>query len=144
MKLEDIEDMIITKEKEYWSKGSEDKIAYSKYVQYITNSDYFVWVEETSAGIEALQLIDKYPDSVRERVLNAHNKKKACADYNQIGDYYEMILFYLDGSGHIDVQIQKTTTKEHLWELLQLANFVEANLMISGDIIINESVIANL
>ncbi|RAJ77592.1 hypothetical protein CLV59_107359 [Chitinophaga dinghuensis] len=100
---------------------------------------------ETQGGIATLQNIDKFPESHRQNIIDKLNKKQALVDYNFEEGYHELMIFYHEDAGDISIEIQKPTTIEHLRELLHLANYVGAKLMImEEDIVIDDSIIEDL
>lgn len=55
-----------------------DIIDYPKWVEYIeSNSDYFIWYENTEDGISVAQQLDKVPEWAKEGILYTLNRKVA-------------------------------------------------------------------
>lgn len=145
MKIKNIKDLWISKEKFDYILNVKNKIEYEKWVWYVDNNKkYFTWYENTQRGIEAKSKIDEVPEDFRDDVLTSLNKKKAYAEFNNKKGLYEIIISFNQNTGVISTTFMKKITKQHLIMLLEMANYLDAYLLNTGKTIIDEKVIEEL
>ena len=127
--------------------GKEDcieKLDHSKWVEFIENhKDYFIWYEETEAGIYRKNNMDKVPDWAREQVIRELNKTDVNAEYNKKKGYYE-IRVYFGIDGIIRIYFQKKITYRNLEILLDMAKHLDALLLKNEKNVIDEKFIEKL
>ena len=140
-----ITDPWIAKEKFKNISKIEKKLSYDSYIEFIdTYQDYFTWEEETEQGKNTLENLHKIPKSFRDGILKSHNKQKANAEFNLKKGYYEISLNFNHDLGVIGTTFQKKIKKHHLELLLEMANHLEALLLINGTTIVDENTLNKL
>ena len=142
--MKKIKDLYIAKEKFSNINKMEKKIDYEKWKKFIdTHKDYFTWEDDTADGIYRKNNIDKIPEWAREGILNSQ-KGKALAEFNKKKGWYEVVLSFHKDLGIITTTFQKKIEKKHLLHLLELANYLDALLLIDGKTVIDQQFIEEL
>lgn len=140
-----ISDPWISKEKFKNISKIEEKLTYDSYIEFIdAHQDYFTWEEETEQGKNTLKNLDEIPKSFRDGILKSHSKQKANAEFNSKKGYYEVIVQFNEDLGVIRTTFQKKIKKHHLELLLEMANHLDALLLVDGIKIINEETLNEL
>jgi hypothetical protein len=118
------------------------KLEYEKWVDYINkNLDYFTWYEDTKDGKNLKKNLHEVPESFLDKIVNSLSKTKVLAEYNEKKGFYEIVISYSQKYGVINMTYQKKITKEHLQRLLEMANYLDALLLVDGKYVINEKFI---
>lgn len=122
-----------------------DEIDYSKWVDFInSNSEYFIWYENTDAGKEALKTIDKVPDWAKERVSYSLNKKRAYSTNKLMKKPTELVVTYSESDSRVGISLEINLDKEVAMILISMAKHLDALLLKNGSEIINEDVLEEL
>ena len=125
--------------------NNNEELDYSKWVEYIMQySDYFTWREDTEDGKQTLAEIDKVPENFRERVLGGLNKCCCYADYNNKKGYYDVSVGFLSEYNRISINFERPLIVNDLKRFLDMANHLDALLLINGKTIIDEKLIESL
>ncbi|CAI9429310.1 PH domain-containing protein [Candidatus Ornithobacterium hominis] len=112
--------------------NSIEKIDYLKWIEFIEfNKDYFVWYENTEDGKHVLENITKVPDWAKEGVLYNLNKTTVYSTNKIVENQHDLVVRYFE-NGSIKIDIEKKMKKEVAKILLEMANYLE------GELIINE------
>lgn len=144
MKIKNIKDPYIAKERFDFINKIQNKIDYDKWVEFIEmNLDYFTWLENTDKGKRTLSSINKYPESFREGLLTSHNKRQALAEFNSKKGYYEVLLNF-SGYGLITTTFMKKITENHLRILIDMSKYVDGYLLNNGKQIIDNTILDDL
>lgn len=144
MKIKNIKDPSIAKEKYDYRLNIKEHVSYDKWVEFINyKNDYFTWLEDTEEGKKTLENIDKIQIAFKEGILKGHNKQKACAEFNFKKGYYEVIVQYNEKYGHISTTFMKPVNEKHIRILLDMAKNLNAYLLNNGNEIIEESILEN-
>ncbi|WP_077399065.1 hypothetical protein [Cellulophaga omnivescoria] len=139
-----ISDPWISKEKFKNISKIKEKISYDAYIEFIdTHQDYFTWEEETEQGKNTLKNLDEIPKAFRDGILKSHSKQKANAEFNLKKRYYEVVVQFNEELGVIRTTFQKKIKKHHLELLLEMANYLDALLLVDGTKIINKETLKN-
>lgn len=134
-----ITDLDIAKESFEYVHNIKNKLCYNEYVDFIDKHlDYFTWEEDTEEGKFTLTNIDKIPESFREGVLLSHSKQKANAEFNDKKEYYEVSVNFNRDIGIITINFDKRALKHHLKIFIEMANYLDALLLVDGTKVINE------
>lgn len=141
MALKNVSKISIAKEKQIiinYESIYSTPLNYEKWVEYIENhNDYYTWYENSIDGIETKENIDLIPERFQERILKRLNKRTANAEFEQKEKYFKVILEFFDDSNYIRVTTTKPTI-ERLEKLLDLANYLDALLLINGKKIVDK------
>jgi hypothetical protein len=118
MKIKEIKDPTIAKEKFEWPWLIENKLSHERWIEYIENNqDYFTWEENTISGISLKNNIEKIPINFREKLLISLNKRKALAEFSQKKGWHEIVISYNEKYGIISTTFMKPITKQNLKRL---------------------------
>lgn len=140
-----ISDPWIAKEKFKNISKIEKKLAHDLFVEFIEkHKNYFTWQEDTEEGKKTLSNLSEIPESFREKITNSHNRRWANAEFNTKKGYYEVILKFNQRIGIISTTFQKKITKEHIKILLEMANYLDALLLVDGTKVINEETLNDI
>ena len=135
-------ELSIAKEKYNFSDQIKSRVAYEKWVEFIDrNRDYYEWLEGTDKGKERLANIDKIPEGFRKGILEQLNKSQAFAEFNSKKGWHEIVMDFHKDYGFIKVTFMKKITNAQLRRLLDMANYLDAYLLNSGNEIIDEKFI---
>ncbi|WP_424654885.1 hypothetical protein, partial [Capnocytophaga leadbetteri] len=106
--------------------------------------DYFIWNEDTEDGIFRKDNINKIPDWAKEGILRSLNKTESYAEFNSEKKYYEIRICFIEELNVISITSQKRITLKHLKMLLNMANYLDALLLIDGKTVIDQQFIEEL
>jgi len=124
-----IRDPIIAKEKYENLYKISHKLSKDKYVEFVENSDYFIWLEDTIEVKQSIKNINLIPQSFRDGFLKAHNKTHACAQFNNYKKFYELTLNFNEEFGIISSTFQKKITSKDLHVLFDMSKYLDALLL---------------
>ena len=143
--MKKIKDLYIAKEKISNINKMEKKIDYEKWKKFIdTHKDYFIWNEDTEDGIFRKDNIDKIPDWAKKGILRSLNKTESYSEFNSEKKYYEIRICFIEELNVISITSQKRITLKHLKMLLNMANYLDALLLIDGKTVIDQQFIEEL
>lgn len=129
----------IAKEKFRWSSEVKQKLSYQKWIDFIeSHKEYFIWQEDTEEGKNTLANLHEVPESFKEGILKGHNKSRAFAEFNNKKGFYEVYVDFNERYGTISTTFQKKIERRHLELLLEMANHLDALLLVDGTKVINE------
>lgn len=145
MILKKTESLDIAKSQFDFSNENTQELDYSKWIEYIESQpEYYFWKEDTIEGKEVLSNVDKIPESFRERVLKAYNKRTACAEFDYKKGFYNVLVTFRSEHNRIGINFEKIPTKSDLMRFLKMANHLNALLLNNGSEVIDENVIEEL
>ena len=142
MNMQSIKDPFIAREVfENVSKVT-NKLDYEKWVYYINNNlNYYIWYENTKEGKNLKENLSEVPPSFLNKIVNSLNKRKVLAEYNEKKGFYEVVISFNEVYGIINTTFQKRITKDHLSRLFEMANYLDALLLVGGKKVIDEKFI---
>lgn len=121
------------------------KLDYYLWIDFIEEKkDHFIWVEDTEEGKRTLSQVSKLPESLRTEYLKGFNKRKAYAEFNTKKGYYEVIIQFNEKLGVVSSTFQTKIKKHHLELLLEMANHLDALLLVDGTKVINEETLKGI
>lgn len=145
MKLKEIKDPSIAKEKFDYISNVKNKLEYGKWVAYMdAHQDDYTWYENTIDGIYMKNNIDKVPENFREGELLSLSKHQVFSEFNSKKGYYEIRIVFNDKTGVIGTTFMKSISRAHVAKLIELANHMGAYLLNDGTDIIDEKVLERL
>lgn len=145
MKLREIKDPWIAKEKFDYIANVQQKLNHEKWIEFIDkNLDYYTWLEDTADGRKTLDNLEAIPMEFRQSILDTHSKSKVYAEFSTKKKYYGVIITFNKDFGVIGTTFQKPITQEHLRKLLDMAIFLNANVLNNGNEIIDEKMLGEL
>ena len=123
----------------------EKKLSYSRWIEFIeTRKDYFTWLEDTEEGKTTLANLNEVPESFRTKILKAHDRMKALAEFSPEKGYFEVIVQFNERLGVIGTTFQKEIKQHHLEVLFKMAEYLDAYVLNNGTQIIDRDVISGL
>jgi len=143
MKLNKISELEIAKRPFDISKVCSEGLNYTDWVSFIERCG-FVWKEDTEDGRKALEDIDAIPESFRGRVLQSLNKRTACYDFDENKNQYRVLMTFRSEFNYIGINIEGKLSIEDLNIFLDMANYLNALLLIGGKEVIDKKVIDSL
>ena len=144
IKIKSNKNLAIAREKYNNPLSISKKLSFEKWVEYINiHQEYFTWEDDSADGIYRKNNIDKIPEWANEGILNSQ-KGKALAEFNKKKGWYEVVLSFHKDLGIITTTFQKKIEKKHLLHLLELANYLDALLLIDGKTVIDQQFIEEL
>ena len=119
-----------------------DTLNYEKWVGFINNHlDFFIWNEETEEGKNRLRNIHNVPDDFKERVLASLNKVSCFAEFNSKKGLYNIGVSFYGDLNWIRIQFTRTPRIEDLRIFFEMANDLDALLLIEGKKIVDKEMI---
>ena len=105
-------------------------IDYKKWIDFIeSHKDYFIWYEDTEEGKEVLKNIDEIPEDFKSRVSYSLSKTNAYCTKKLSKNSWDCIISY-NIENNISVHLEKKITKPIAEILLEMANYLEAKIII--------------
>jgi hypothetical protein len=117
---------------------------YKKWKEYVSDSDFFVWFEDTKDGKSILKKIDTIPDDFKDSILALFNQTSCYADFNLKKNNYNIGIIFYDELRRIVISFERKVTINDLKIFLDMANYLDAYLLNNGTEIIDEKVIESL
>ena len=106
-----------------------DNVNYQKWIAFIeTHKDYFIWYEDTEEGKEVLKNIDEIPEDFKSRVSYSLSKTNAYCTKKLSKNFGDCIVKY--AINEVSVSLEKKITKPIAEILLEMANYLEAKIII--------------
>ena len=106
-----------------------ENIDYQKWIIFIENhKDYFIWYEDTEEGKEVLKNIDEIPEDFKSRVSYSLSKTNAYCTKKLSKNFGDCIVKY--AINEVSVSLEKKITKPIAEILLEMANYLEAKIII--------------
>ena len=122
-----------------------EPLDYDKWVRFVdSHSTFFIWNENTESGKMTLQNIDEISENFKERVLASLNKGGCFAEYDSIKENYNISVSINKVNNWITIQFARTPRLEDLRIFVDMANYLDAYLVVDGTKIIDEKVLENL
>lgn len=116
-----------------------------KWIQFIDNhSNYFVWNEDTEEGKKTLENINEISADFKERVLESLNKTSCYAEFDHKNKRYDLFVGLYSSLNYIKIQFARTPKLEDLRIFVDMANYLDALLLVNGTKIIDEKMIDTL
>ena len=110
-------------------KGNNEQIDFQKWIAFIeTHKDYFIWYEDTEEGKEVLKNIDEIPEDFKSRVSYSLSKTNAYYTKKLSKNFGDCIVKY--AINEVSVSLEKKITKPIAEILLEMANYLEAKIII--------------
>lgn len=110
-------------------KGNNEQIDFQKWIAFIeTYKDYFIWYEDTEEGKEVLKNIDEIPEDFKSRVSYSLSKTNAYCTKKLSKNFGDCIVKY--AINEVSVSLEKKITKPIAEILLEMANYLEAKIII--------------
>ena len=110
-------------------KGNNEQIDFQKWIAFIeTHKDYFIWYEDTEEGKEVLKNIDEIPEDFKSRVSYSLSKTNAYCTKKLSKNFGDCIVKY--AINEVSVSLEKKITKPIAEILLEMANYLEAKIII--------------
>ena len=107
-----------------------DNVNYQKWVTFIENhKSYFIWYEDTEEGKKIRERIDEFSQRVKEGVLYKLNKTNVYCTKKLSKNSWDCIISY-NIENNISVHLEKKITKPIAEILLEMANYLEAKIII--------------
>ena len=104
-------------------------IDYKKWIDFIeSHKDYFIWYEDTEEGKKIRERIDEFSKRVKEGVLYKLNKTNAYCTKKLSKNFGDCIVKY--AINEVSVSLEKKITKPIAEILLEMANYLEAKIII--------------
>ena len=145
MKLKRNSNIIIAKNKMSKAITVLEPLSYQKWVDFVdSNSDIFTWNEDTPDGIQTMKDIDKVPEDFKERVLASLNKVSCYAGFNKKKGAYDLHAGFNEKYNWITINIARIPKSKDLEIFVEMANYLDAYLLVDGTKIIDEKVLQNL
>ena len=108
----------------------DDDIDYQKWIDFIeSHKDYFIWYEDTEDGIYRKNNMDKVPNDFKEGILYKLNKTNVYCTKKLSKNSWDCIISY-NIENNISVHLEKKITKPIAEILLEMANYLEAKIII--------------
>ena len=118
-------------------------IDYKKWIDFIeSHKDYFIWYEDTEEGKEVLKNIDEIPKDFKSRVSYSLSKTNAYCTKKLSKNFGDCIVKY--AINEVSVSLEKKITKPIAEILLEMANYLDALLLIDGKTVIDQQFIEEL
>ena len=107
-----------------------DNVNYQKWVTFIENhKSYFIWYEDTEEGKKIRERIDEFSQRVKEGVLYKLSKTNVYCTKKLSKNSWDCIISY-NIENNISVHLEKKITKPIAEILLEMANYLEAKIII--------------
>ena len=107
-----------------------DNVNYQKWVTFIENhKSYFIWYEDTEEGKKIRERIDEFSQRVKEGVLYKLSKTNVYCTKKLSENSWDCIISY-NIENNISVHLEKKITKPIAEILLEMANYLEAKIII--------------
>ena len=104
-------------------------IDYKKWIDFIeSHKDYFIWYEDTEEGKKIRERIDDFSPRVKEAVLYKLNKTNVYCTKKLSKNFGDCIVKY--AINEVSVSLEKKITKPIAEILLEMANYLEAKIII--------------
>lgn len=114
-------------------KKEEENIDYKKWIIFIENhKNYFVWYEDTDDGKKVAERLDEFSDRIRGGVLYKLNKTNVYSTKELSKNSWDCIISY-NTEKDISVHLEKKITKKIAKILLDMANFLDAKIIVNGN-----------
>ena len=105
-------------------------IDYKKWIDFIeSHKDYFIWYEDTEEGKKIRERIDEFSQRVKEGILYKLNKTNVYCTKKLSKNSWDCIISY-NIENNISVHLEKKITKPIAEILLEMANYLEAKIII--------------
>ncbi|MGP6558187.1 hypothetical protein ACT4R9_03760 [Ornithobacterium rhinotracheale] len=127
-----------------FDKNNLKDLDYNKWRDYVNASDLFTWFENTEDGQEILSKIDTIPDDFKESFLSLFDYTSCYRDWNDSKSIYNIGVIFHKELKRITISFEKKVTISDLKLFLEMANYLDALLLVDGTKIIDEKVIAEL
>ena len=116
-----------------------EPLDYEKWVKFIDNNqDIFIWYENTEEGKETLKNINEVSVDFRDRVLSTLNKGVCYSEYNLKKDIYNIGITFYEELNYIKIQFARTPKREDLRIFIEMAECLNAYLLINDKKIITK------
>ena len=114
----------------------------NKWEHYININTNFVWYEDTEKGKNILKNIDSIPNDFRDSFVSL--LKKVRCFYNYRNTEYDYSIGFSEQSDKVMISFEKKITHKELKSFLDMANYLEALLLIDGKTVIDQQFIEEL
>ena len=107
-----------------------DNVNYQKWITFIENhKSYFIWYEDTEEGKKIRERIDEFSQRVKEGVLYKLSKTNVYCTKKLSENSWDCIISY-NIENNISVHLEKKITKSIAEILLEMADYLEAKIII--------------
>jgi len=145
MKLKSSSNINIAKSVMHTANTLLQPLDYQKWKDFIEcHNDYFIWNEHTEKGKNRLQNIQNVPEDFKKRVLATLNKGVCLAEYNKASGNYNISVTFYEELNWITIQFSRTPKPEDLKIFIEMANHLDALLLVDRTTIVNEETLKNL
>lgn len=145
MKLKRTSNIKIAKSKRPKANTVTEPLDYKKWVEFIdTHKDFFTWNEDTANGIQIKNDIDKVPEGFKERVLASLNKVSCYSEFDIKKGYYNINAGFNEQWNWVSINFERTPKLEDLRIFVEMANYLDALLLLDGTKVINKETLNNI
>jgi len=122
-----------------------EPLDYNKWVRFIDDRpNFFTWNENTESGKKTLQNIDEISENFRERVLASLSKGGCFAEYDSKKGNYNISISINKINNWITIQFARTPRLEDLRIFVEMANHLDALLLVDGTKVVNEETLKDI
>lgn len=122
-----------------------EQLDYKKWENFVLeNDDYFIWNENTEEGKKMLENIDEFSERIKTKVLSTLNKSVCFSEWDNKRCLYNISATFYRDLNWITIQFARTPKLEDLRIFVEMANYLDAYLLVDGTKIIDEKVLENL
>ena len=114
----------------------------NKWEHYININTDFVWYEDTEKGKNILKNIDSIPNDFRDSFVSL--LKKVRCFYNYRNTEYDYSIGFSEQSDKVMISFEKKITHKELKSFLDMANYLDALLLIDEKTVIDQQFIEEL
>ena len=114
----------------------------NKWEHYININTDFVWYEDTEKGKNILKNIDSIPNDFRDSFVSL--LKKVRCFYNYRNTEYDYSIGFSEQSDKVMISFEKEITHKELKSFLDMANYLDALLLIDEKTVIDQQFIEEL
>ena len=112
---------------------------YNKWIEFIDNHpSHFIWKEKTADGIQIMKDIDNVPENFKERVLASLDKSACYKDFDKKRGFYNINISINKVDHWVSIGFERTPKLEDLRIFVEMANHLDALLLLDGTTVITE------
>ena len=141
--VEKLRELYIVKEKNDFSEKNTNRVDYQKWVEFVEkNKETYTWLEDTQKGKNLLKNIDSIPNDFRDSFVSL--LKKVRCFYNYRNTEYDYSIGFSEQSDKVMISFEKKITHKELKSFLDMANYLDALLLIDEKTVIDQQFIEEL
>lgn len=102
------------------------------------HKDYFIWNENTAEGKRTLEKINEFSERIKAKILSTLSKGVCFSEYNSATDKYNISVTFYEELNWITIQFSRSPKLDDLKIFVEMANHLDALLLVDGTVIVSE------